>query len=464
MYRVPSSVVRRSYIPALFACIALVLGAQSAHAAGSVEGFDGTRTAISNDTVLVTTDAGTKLAPVRAGETAKGAAQRVAQRSGVRSVRPNHIARISGKYDSWSPNDPGSGTVAGGWKTLQWNFAGTWGVNALPAWRKMLSLKRSGGRGVTVAVIDTGVAYKTRGSIKGSPDLRGVKVRRPYDFIGRDKFPQDRNGHGTHVASTIFERTNNGVGVTGLAYNATMMPIRALDSRGYGDEFAVAKAIRYAAKYRASVINLSVEFDVKLSSSDLPVLVSAMRYAKRRGSLIVAASGNQSANSVAMPARSGYVVGVGATTVDGCLADFSDYGSGLNLVAPGGGNDSIDIDISEGSTDKKNCRYPSPAKPIFQMTFVGDPNVFYLPGIYQGTSMAAPHVSATAALVIASGVIGKRPSPDKIKQRLQKTATDLGATGFDRRYGHGLLNAGAAVGATAVVKPPATGPTGPTSG
>lgn len=386
---------------------------------------------------------------VEEGHSLAATARAIAKRPGVSFVKPDYLARISEDPPAtpWLPNDPGGGTTAGGWQRLQWNFTGRWGVDVLPAWRKLRAIKRSGGRGAVVAVIDTGVAFESRGKYRGSPDLRGVRVKSPRDFLARSSHPYDRNGHGTHVASTIFAQTNDGIGVTGLAYGATMIPIRALNSRGYGNESVVARAIRYAADRRADVINLSVEFDVRLSAADLPLIVSAMRYAKRKGSLIVAAAGNQSVGKVAYPARSGYALAVGATTASGCLAGYSDHGRGLDLVAPGGGSDSLEFDSSDPITDRENCKASNPALPIYQVTFVDNLRRFFLPGTYQGTSMAAPHVSGVAALVIASGIIGRRPGPAALQKHLESTAVDLGAAGLDSRYGHGLINAADAVGA-----------------
>lgn len=454
----------------MLAALILLVAASSADAAGEVRGFSDPASSYSSTSLVVGFDSGTSAAAGSAsiatadagsveaggprsavvklgkGESLKSAAAKLAAKPGVSYVKPNYLARISA--DDWVPNDPGLGTAAGGWQSTQWNFTGQYGVNVLPAWRKLRELKRTGGRGAVVAIIDTGVAFENRGKFKQSPDLAGVKIKGAYDFLSRDRHPEDRNGHGTHVASTVFEQTDNGEAVTGIAYGATLMPIRALNARGLGDEMTVSRAIRYAADRHADVINLSVEFDVQLSASDLPGIISAMRYAKRKGSLVVAAAGNQEANRVAYPARSGNALSVGATTISGCLADYSDYGSGLDLVAPGGGGDTFDIDTTPGSTDTTNCRVTHPAAPIYQMTFLRNIRHFYLPGIYQGTSMASPHVSGIAALVVASGVIGKNPTPAALQTHLEQTASDIGAPGYDLHYGHGIVNAAAAVGAT----------------
>jgi serine protease len=154
--------------------------------------------------------------------------------------------------------------------------------------------------------------------------------------------------------------------------------------------------------------------------------------------LVVGASGNEGDRILAMPARSMNVFSVGATTEYGCLSDFSNLGRGLDIVAPGGGSDT--------AFEDPNCRPgPTPGRPIFQITLEGGSlRRFGMPDSFEGTSMAAPHVSAAAALVIASGVLGANPTPDRVIAHLQRTARDLGPAGPDTKYGAGLLDAAAA--------------------
>jgi serine protease len=219
------------------------------------------------------------------------------------------------------------------------------------------------------------------------------------------------------------------------------MPVRVLDRSGTGDSVAISAGIRYAARRGAKVINLSFEFDSSVTRGQIPDILDALRYARRKGALVIGASGNFSAHAVAYPARASHVLSVGATTEHLCQADYSNSGSALDISGPGGG---LDAEVA----GDPNCRPGAePAgRDIFQLTYTSrSVRSFGLPGGYVGTSMAAPHVSATAALVIASGVIGPRPTPAQIEARLKLTARDLGRPGRDSRYGAGLVDAARAV-------------------
>jgi serine protease len=336
------------------------------------------------------------------------------------------------------PDDPGSTGRPGGWAEEQWNFAGPYGVGAPGAWGNLIAAGAPGGRGVTIAVLDTGIAYANHPPFRRSPDLKRSSFVRGYDFVGHDPFPEDRNGHGTHVASTIAEATNNHYGLTGLAYGARIMPVRVLDRTGGGDPRVIARGVRFAARHGAKIINLSLDFATSVRARQIGGLVGAITAAYRRGILVVASAGNSGASVVAEPARALHALAVGATTEHGCLASFSNRGSGLDLVAPGGGDDAA-------LPDDPACVAGRAGRSIYQVTLVGPRfGDFGIPRDWMGTSMAAPHVSATAALVIASGVIGRDPSPAAVKQRLEQTARDLGAPGYDTRYGWGLVDAAAA--------------------
>jgi serine protease len=337
------------------------------------------------------------------------------------------------------PNDPGlPGGPPGGWEQLQWNFVGQYGVNALQAWANVAADGAPGGKGVVVAVLDTGVAYANRGSFLRSPDFSQYGFVKGYDFVARNPYPNDHNGHGTFVAGTIAEATNNGIGVTGLAFGARIMPVRVLDGAGEGDASVIAEGVRFAVNHGARVINLSLEFSSDVTADDVPELIEALHYAYHRGVLVVAAAGNEGDDLIPYPARAQNVIAVGATTEHGCLANYSNYGSRVTLVAPGGGTDA---DIPEDP----NCQPNVPGPDIYQETFTGSsPRQFGLPSGYEGTSMATPHVAATAALIIASGVLGADPTPAQITARLIATATKLGGPADSGRYGAGLVNAAAA--------------------
>lgn len=373
-----------------------------------------------------------------------GAARRIRRLPGVTYAVPDYLARAAGGF---VPNDPGRSHQAGGWQKLQWNFLPGAGVDAPTAWARLIADKRPGAKGVVIAVLDTGVAFRNWRRFRISPDFIGTRFIDPCDLVagrisrGRctDPYALDRQGHGTMVAGTIGEATNNRVGLTGLAYGATIMPVRVLDAEGLGDSSTIAEGIRYAVAHGAQVINLSLEFYLGVTSSDIPNIFSAVRYAHQKGVLVVAAAGNDGASQIAYPARAPAVVSVGATTLDRCLAYYSDIGAGLDLVAPGGGDDSSSVGGAQ-------CHPARSLPDIYQMTFndPSRPGRFSLPGGWDGTSMAAPAVSAAAAMVIASGVLGAHPSPDQVLARLEQTATPLGPATPNDEYGHGLLNVAAA--------------------
>ena len=331
------------------------------------------------------------------------------------------------------PNDPAA--------SLQWNLFDTWGINLVEAWTLAEGLGAPLGQGAVVAVLDSGVAYETRGRFRKAPDLRHSTFVKPFDFIDNDRHPNDAYGHGTHVAGTIAQWTNNRVGTAGIAPRAKVMPLRVLDSFGSGDSAAISRAIRYAARHHADVINLSLEFPAEVRAREIPDVLSAIRYANRRGSLIVAAAGNQEDVRVAYPARAEHVVSVGATTDTGCQAWYSNSGEDLDISAPGGG---IDAANTDSVWDSQHCDTQEFGRPIVQQTFVHEARVrrFGFPRNYEGTSMAAPHVSAVAALLIASHRIGRNPSPAQVEAHLEATSRH---TDRPDRYGAGIVDAAAAL-------------------
>ncbi|HEY5044403.1 MAG TPA: S8 family serine peptidase [Solirubrobacteraceae bacterium] len=378
----------------------------------------------------------TRLLRLADGVSVWTALRRLRRRHDVVWAVPDYRAHATGAF---VPNDPGLGGAPTDWEQLQWNFVGAFGVNAPEAWANVAADGAPGGRGVIVAVLDTGVAYANRGHFRRSPDFSRYEFVRGYDFVDHNPFPNDRNGHGTFVAGTIAEATNNHYGLTGLAYGARLMPVRVLNSQGEGDASTIAEGVRFAVSHGAQVINLSLEFSSEVTASDIPELIEALRFARRRGVVVVAAAGNEGHAAIAYPARAPDVIAVGATTEHGCLANYSNDGSGLTLVAPGGG---ADADLP----GDPNCHPELPSgQDVYQMTFTGaSPRRFGFPSGYEGTSMASPHVAATAALIIASGVLGRHPSALQVAARLRATARPLGDPADSRLYGAGLVNAAAA--------------------
>jgi serine protease len=370
------------------------------------------------------------------GLTVPTALARLRHQRGVAYAVPDYLAHAAG---GWVPNDPGRAGTGRGWERMQWNFLPESGVDAPWAWANLRADRRPGGKGVTIAVLDTGVAYRDWRQFKKSPDFGETRFIDPYDFVAKNPYPLDREGHGTFVTGTIAESTNNRVGLTGLAYGASIMPVRILDAQGLGDAVTISRGIRYAVNHGAGVINLSLEFTLDVTSADIPDIISAINYAHRRGVVVVAAAGNDGVEQIAYPAAVPQVISVGATTRDRCLANYSNEGNRLDLVAPGGGDDTTVL------TDP-TCHADRTLPDISQLTFFdpAHPGRFGYPGGWYGTSMAAPHVAATAALVIASGVIGSHPNPNAVLARLESTALELGGSKPNKYYGFGFLDAGRA--------------------
>jgi serine protease len=379
--------------------------------------------------------AGVHVLHLKRGITVTQEISRLRREPGIAYAVPNYIAHAAG---SWTPNDPGRTHTRGGWQQLQWNFMPQAGINMPEAWANMIANHHPGGSGVTIAILDTGVAYRNWKRFRRAPDFTSTQFVDPYDFVAKNRFPLDREGHGTFVAGILAESTNNGVALTGIAYGAKIMPVRVLDRSGEGFPATIARGIVYAVNHGAQVINLSLEFDMTVTAGDIPEIESAILYAHRRGVVVVAAAGNDSSEQLAYPARTPSVISVGATTKDLCLADYSNGGSNLSVVAPGGGDDA---DLGQS-----NCNPDRNLPDIFQMTFPdsGAPGRFGYPGGWYGTSMASPHVAAVAALVIASGVLGPHPSPDQVLSRIEHTAQPLGGSAPNANYGYGLVDAGAA--------------------
>lgn len=308
------------------------------------------------------------------------------------------------------------------------------------------------GAGAIVAVIDTGVALD-------HPDLQGQFVA-GYDFIqdpavagdggGIDPNPDDPGDHseddgsssfhGTHVTGTVVAATNNGVGVAGVAFGAKVMPLRALGVGG-GYDYDIEQAIRFAAGLandsgtvpprRADVLSMSIG-----GTGFSPGLQNACNQARAAGVVIVAAAGNDGTTEMNYPAAFPGVIAVGAVDINKARAPYSNFGSWVSVVAPGGnmaqdvnGDSYPDGVVSTAASDSSGTRV----------------NGY---GIAAGTSMATPHMAGVVALMKA---VAPSLTPQKVTDLLTSGALtdDLGAPGKDDQFGYGLINASKAVAAAA---------------
>ncbi|NMQ21211.1 hypothetical protein E4P82_19620 [Candidatus Competibacter phosphatis] len=350
--------------------------------------------------------------------------------SDIADAGPNYIRRAQ-----FVPNDP--------LYRFQWHYPQ---INLPQAW------DLTTGTDAIVAVIDTGV-------VLSHPDLQGQWVA-GYDFIsnpsnagdgdGIDANPDDPGDgtdpgggssfHGTHIAGTVAAATNNSVGVAGVAFGAKVMPLRALGRFG-GTDYDIEQAVRYAAGLpndsgtvpprRADVINLSVGGPGFSTATQ-----AVYDQARAAGVVIVAAAGNEGSSTPFYPAAFPSVLGVGAVDIDKARAPYSNFGTAVSVVAPGG-NTARDV-----NGDGKPDGVLSTAASDSSGTLVND----Y--AIWQGTSMATPHMAGVLALMKS---VAPKLTPQDIERLLASGALteDLGTPGRDEQFGDGLINAYKAVVAAA---------------
>jgi len=233
------------------------------------------------------------------------------------------------------------------------------------------------------------------------------------------------------VTGTIAQATGNGYGVAGIASGTTIMPVKALNYAGQGSDAAVAEGIYYAADNGAKIINLSLG-----GATPSATMHDAVEYAHNNGVVVVAASGNEG-GAVGYPAAyDDHVIAVGATRYDETRASYSNYGASLDLVAPGG-----DTGVNQNGDTYVDGILQNTFKPYQGPGNWADPtswNFYFL----DGTSMATPHVSGVAALLLA---VDSTLTPDQVRYALQYTTEDKGDPGRDNYYGWGLLDAKAAL-------------------
>jgi len=322
--------------------------------------------------------------------------RRLAMLPNVVSVEPNQ--RVQPVAVPYVPNDP--------YFNRQWALPM---VSVPYAWNVT-----TGSREVVVAVLDTGI-------LPQHPDLSGVKIVKGRNFAS-DQSPTNYTddatdlSHGTMVAGIIAAMTNNGVGIAGINWNVSIMPVRVMSSKSGGTVAAVGQGIRWAVDNGAHVINMSLAWDASYTTS---FVNQQIEYAVSKGVVLVAGAGNDSGR-ITMPASHPDVIAVGAVDRNKRITWYSNYGSQLDVVAPGG-------DTRGGqangilSTDIVNRRLGY--------------------SYQQGTSFAAPHVTGIVALMYSAGIT----DASEIRELLRHTAEDLGTPGFDIYYGYGLVNAYAAV-------------------
>lgn len=308
----------------------------------------------------------------------------------IHYAEPNYRTHSMG-----SVNDP--------YTALQWNLDQ---IGVRTAWDVTT------GAGVVVAVLDTGLSQ--------SGEDTPASLVAGYDYIDYDSDPTDKNGHGTHVAGTIAQATDNGRGVSGVAPGVSIMAIRVLDTSGSGSVTSIANGIVYAADHGAAVANMSLG-----TYSGSSTLESAVDYALSKGVILVAAAGNEYTDRINYPAAYDGVIAVGAVRYDKTRASYSNTGTALDFVAPGG----------DTGKDQNGDGY---ADGVLQETFEGNTWSYYF---WDGTSMATPHLAAAAALLVSRGYT----TASAVYERLKSTSIDLGSSGWDSSYGHGLIDVAAAV-------------------
>jgi serine protease len=384
-------------------------------------------------------------------------AQELMKRPDVQYAQPDY--RI---YPRFVPNDSL-------YQQLQWNLRD---ISLERAW----DIQPGASSDVIVAVLDSGVAFRsvTKQYFAGSfvfegrsypqlglitvpfaraPDLAASgsagdsRFVAPRDFIWNNMEPVDFSGHGTHVAGTIGQLTNNFSGLAGVAFNVRIMPVKVLEDQWddifnspfFATDSTLAQGIRYAADNGARVINMSLGRFGPVGSA--PLVEDAVRYAVARGAFVAIAGGNsfEEGNDIEVigeiASRVQGAISVAATDRSGTRAYYSNTGSWVEVAAPGGsfqngGNagfvyqQTYDLDFTD-TFERSPVQFGPPRFDIF--AYIG----------FQGTSMATPHVAGLGALLYEQGVT----NPAAIEAAIKRFADDAGPTGRDDQFGAGKINA-----------------------
>jgi thermitase len=262
--------------------------------------------------------------------------------------------------------------------------------------------------GLTPGIAQTIVAVLDSGINAAHPDLAG-RILPGYNLVWGDSDPSDDFGHGTAVAGVVAAQGNNGVGVAGVAYGCSILPVKVLDASGFASYSCLAQGIRYAVEQGARVINISIAGEWPSQT-----LQEAINFAWSNNVIVVAAAGNSGSSIPQYPAACAHVIAVSATEPDDSLASFSSYGNHIALSAPG---DNI-------WTTQRDLAHPY--------------------GSWRGTSFASPVVAAVAGLIISAN---PSLSNTQIVSILEQTADSAPASGYDPRFGDGRVNALKAVAA-----------------
>jgi serine protease len=376
---------------------------------------------------------------------AEAVAADLAARDDVEYAQASYIV-----HPYFRPNDP--------LFSQQWNLS-------LLGMEQAWEINRGASSTVVVAVLDTGVAFQNAieqfigfpvnlGGVRypalgrvtvpfaAAPELAGPsRFAAPYDFIWNDTLPFDMDGHGTHVAGTIGQLTDNTVGVAGMAFNVRIMPVKVIasdwddifNSPEVGTDDVLARGIRYAADNGARVINMSLGRD----GPPAPVVGDALRYAVGRGAFVAVAAGNdyERGNPVeAIAQQAGPIDGamvVSAVGSDSLRAYYSGVRSYVEIAAPGGNSRIGGVSglVLQQTYDAAFADLPPPSS-------FGTPRFdVFAYRAFQGTSMSTAHVSGLAALLASQGIT----SPAAIEAAIKRFAIDRGPTGRDDEYGAGLI-------------------------
>jgi serine protease len=368
-------------------------------------------------------------------------------------------------HTMFKPNDPL-------YATLQWNLPM---INMESAW----DIQPQAGSSITVAVVDSGMAYKNAtltptipafrdelgrvyprlGTVtipySAAPQLVGGtasgRIVAPHDFIWDDDEPLDFDGHGTHVSGTIGQLTNDAIGTAGVAFNVKLMPVKVIANEWdflfgaphEGDDEDVARGVRYAADNGAKIINMSIGRTGPPDTA--PAVEAAIRYAVGKGAFITISAGNDFEDGnpkeivAEIASRVQGAVSVAAVDRSKAHAYYSNTASWIELAAPGGSERGFG---SDGFVRQQTFDFN------FTDTFLLPPAQYRAPRFdvfgyigYIGTSMAAPHVAGVAAMLMQQGIT----NPAAIEEALEKFAIDLGTPGRDDTFGFGLIDARASL-------------------